>query len=125
MQKKSREEALKAKNQLLEDYKKINLVDYLGSIGFRLNKEKSSRKWPVMERSDHQFIIGYNQQNGQYFFINATLTSHTGNIIDLICYLFGFDLNNKRNWFRIHQQCKPFHQPPAPQEPPQPPGGVP
>lgn len=93
---------------LISRYKSdIDLVSFLGSIGFTVDKERTTKKWPVMEdaTSNRKLIIGKNASNGQFYYWNPNDSNDKGTIIELLAQHKQLDLSRKEGWNELHREC--------------------
>lgn len=99
--------SIETNNQLIARYKTdINLVAYLETKGFELDKKDSTRNWPVMrDASGRKLLISRNSTNSQYYYTNVHDGSDKGNIISLVAKDYKLDLSGPEGWKELHKVC--------------------
>ncbi|MCG8618749.1 MAG: DUF3991 and toprim domain-containing protein [Desulfobacterales bacterium] len=80
----------------------INLTEFAASIGYRINKKKSSEHSVTMVRGDSKLIIAKNINNGHWIYFERGVNSNHGTIIDLCEHEFG------RNLGKIRKRLSPW-----------------
>ena len=83
----------------LESFKRISLPDYAASLGYAIDKRKSSRGSLVMRR-EHEKLIISRQADGHYTYWNPKDDRDHGTIIDFLSHRSGGNLGEIRKTLR-------------------------
>lgn len=59
----------------------IDLTEFAGSLGYELNKKKSSSKYKVLEKNGEVVIVSHNNTTGEDYYYNSDRSSDKGDII--------------------------------------------
>lgn len=75
-----------AQDKEIDKFKtEINIAEFAQSIGYTIDKEKSSRVAPVLEHSNgDKIVVGQNKENGHFIYFSAKDDADNGTIIDFI-----------------------------------------
>jgi len=69
----------------LDNYKRINLVDFASSqYGYKIDSKDSTKKWPVLRNQNDDKMLMHQNENGQWSFTNLHNDSERGSIFDFI-----------------------------------------
>lgn len=62
----------------------MNLVQHASSMGYRLDKEKSCRRYAVMEKEGDKVIINTSPRHGHWVYMSAVADADRGTIVDFM-----------------------------------------
>ena len=85
----------------LEQFKRINLIEYATSRSFTMDRRASSKHSVVMRHSNGDKLIIGRDASGVYYYFNAK-GSDSGTIIDLVSSLDGSNLGEIRKTLRAY-----------------------
>ena len=73
------------KNDLAQVKKEVNLVQHAASMGYQLDKKKSTRKWAVMEKqADKILVLTRPNSQGYYYYQSVVDDAERGTIVDFM-----------------------------------------